>query len=311
MTQLLAFIAEIEVLLEKMQSQVYTHSACLALAGPVSGDRVTVTNYEQSDCSIHKNDLPARLFPEKRTYFLNDLEACSFGIVRMGLRGDLWEYMEPRNGTSSLQNQHYAVLAMGTGLGASLVFSKHIRQLDSGCSSVEFDVMPLELGHIFAPHELSQDDRDRLDFIAQRAYSSKYSPEVEDICSGRGLIACYEYEIRNEANRKTLRAREIAELVANGDDFAQRAMYAHYKYLFKAAQHMCILVPQCKGVFLAGDNQVINEGFVNKHLTDFEKEFFNHPKENWLKDVTIFRQVRGLNLNVQGALYYIGMHLRD
>lgn len=307
MTQLLNIFSEVHSLLGN--SSVWAEASCLALAGPISGDRISVTNYEFKDSSIHKNDLPQKLFPKGRTYFLNDLEACSFGVVRMGLSGVLWKYLAPNNGIKTLQNHHYAVLAMGTGLGASLIFAVNTRKGNN--SNLEFDVVPLELGHISLAHELEKDDRDRLDFVAAKIYGNKYSPEVEEICSGRGLVACYEYEIRDLPDRPNIRARDIADLVLKGDEYAQRAMHAHYRYLFKVAQHMCILVPQCKGVFLCGDNQVANESFVEKHLKEFEIEFFqNHPKKEWLENVNIYRQVKPLNLNLQGAFHYIDVHLK-
>ncbi len=40
------------------------------------------------------------------------------------------------------------------------------------------------------------------------------------------------------------------------DELAEKAMFAHYHYLMKAAQNVCVMMPSCKGLFLAGDNQV-------------------------------------------------------
>ena len=60
---------------------------------------------------------------------------------------------------------------------------------------------------------------------------------------------------------------------------------------------------QTKGIFWAGDNQVINNDFVQKFQDDIIGEFHSHPKANWLDEVPIYTQTKLFNINIQGALH--------
>jgi len=102
-----------------------------------------------------------------------------------------------------------AVLAMGTGLGTGLIV---------GAPGGTFNVIPLEAGHVHVAtpginspnfHE----ERDRIEFLSQKIYGGSYPIEFEDICSGRGLEYCYEFEIRNHPNavRKTASESKLNE----------------------------------------------------------------------------------------------------
>lgn len=94
-----------------------------------------------------------------------------------------------------------AVLAMGTGLGTGLIV---------GSAGGKFNVIPLEAGHVHIAtpgvnSEHFKEERERIEFLSQKIYGGAYPIEYEDICSGRGLEFCYEFEIRNDPNavRKT------------------------------------------------------------------------------------------------------------
>lgn len=48
----------------------------------------------------------------------------------------------------------------------------------------------------------------------------------------------------------------VVEKALSGDISSNQALYFHYKYLFRSAKQQCVGL-QTKGIFLAGDNQVI------------------------------------------------------
>jgi len=93
-------------------------------------------------------------------------------------------------------------MAMGTGLGTGLLFSstyKHTKFDDNP----KFEVIPLEAGHcsITYPAEKQpqyHSESKRLTNLSKSVYGSHHVAEFEDICSGRGLKACYAHETGEE-----------------------------------------------------------------------------------------------------------------
>lgn len=281
-------------------------SAALALAGPIQegGDTVEITNYI-GEKRLKKKQLPSHMF--STCYFLNDLESCCYGILHIGLAGKMSEYFvdgfEPYQKGDVKKSMkfnpiNHAILAMGTGLGTGVLLFK-----DS-----QFHVLALEAGHCKAtfPGRASPDrekDVARLEYLSKKIYNSQHSIEFEDICSGRGLQSCYEFEI-SKTELKPLTSREIGVQSIEGNRYAQEAMLAHYRYLMKAAQNITVMTV-CKSVFFVGDNQVNNEPFFNQHCKTLQEEFYAHVKSDWLKEITAFRQVESCNFNLQGAFYFL------
>jgi hypothetical protein len=68
-------------------------SSVLALAGPIKGDTVEITNYDEGARDLHVNELTDTLFPKGRTKFINDLEAACYGIISLGVENRLNDYM--------------------------------------------------------------------------------------------------------------------------------------------------------------------------------------------------------------------------
>jgi len=58
-----------------------------------------------------------------------------------------------------------------------------------------------------------------------------------------------------------------------------------------------------KGIFLAGDNQVVNNTLMERHLPELREEFLDHPKADWIQDLKLFTQHKRFNLNLHGALH--------
>lgn len=213
---------------------------------------------------------------------------------------------------------------MGTGLGTGMIVSLSNLSTKSHTAAdppLKFSVMPLEAGHCLVPHASAvyhTEDAKCLDQLSRDIYDAKHTLEFEDICSGRGLRACYLYElsqaglpIPNEGvTSEQIAAYALMEISEDTEErmteykrAASRAMTTHYTCLMKAAQNLCVMVPACKGLFLAGDNQVINQRFFLRHEEHFKNEFFNHPKRNWLEEKKVFRQTQVFNFNLVGAVW--------
>jgi len=295
--------------------------ACLAAAGPVmeAGRQVTITNYKEFFQVLNVNDLPKLLFPTSRTLLINDLEGTCEGIISLAQGQDIHEFFQPlwslsssNECTNQLQPINYVVLAMGTGLGCGLI------RYDS--SKGRHFVFPLETGHttlttLSTSNNNSKEEQSLLSYLSDRIYSGQFCIEWEDICSGRGLVHCYqwltyqrklEHDLSSSLDSETnLDAMEVARRAlssSNPDVLAIRAMYLHYSYLIRCAQQLCVGLV-AKGVFLAGDNQVFNDPFVSEHGKKLEQDFLMHSKQAWLQGIPVFRQIKKYNLNLLGCIY--------
>jgi hypothetical protein len=84
---------------------------------------------------------------------------------------------------------------------------------------------------------------------------------------------------------------------------ARVTLSGHIRFLMRVAKNLCVGL-QAKGMFLAGDNQVVNNPFFEKHLPELRAEFIDHPKPDWIDKVELFTQTEAFNINLHGALYY-------
>jgi len=286
-------------------------ASCIDIAGPISdqGGKAEITNYIGSSAErlITREDLPESIFPRATTLFINDLEACCFGILALAKVGTLNKYFAPLWGGGessekiSLSPSHYSVLAAGTGLGAGLLVKLPGR---------DFQVLPLEGGHGIIPPSGKatpsyETEKQLFEFLSQKLYDGKYGPEYEDIVSGRGVGYVFEWLTRDSVDPKlkSLTTEEIAN-AANTKSIPQAvdALFLHYKYLIRCAQNISVTM-NGKGVFLAGDNQVYNFPFVKANSHVFQEEFLHHPKRSWLEHTPVFVQTEFYNFNLHGTVY--------
>jgi len=167
-------------------------------------------------------------------------------------------------------------------------------------------VLPLENGHTtlssLGPSDPQyEEEKSLLDFISKKVYEGKHNIEWEDICSGRGIKYCYEWAVGHSTQPLTPAEIVRQALADPPEPKAAKALFLHYKYLFRTAQQQSIGL-QAKGVFLCGDNQVSNDPFVSSHALEYKEEFLCSTKSSWLTDVPIYRQIKLYNLNLLGCL---------
>eukprot|EP01100_Stratorugosa_tubuloviscum_P013329 TRINITY_DN661_c1_g2_i1.p1 TRINITY_DN661_c1_g2~~TRINITY_DN661_c1_g2_i1.p1 ORF type:complete len:406 (-),score=193.26 TRINITY_DN661_c1_g2_i1:57-1220(-) len=289
-------------------------ASCIAVAGRLldNNTRVSITNYDLLESGngrdLSLNELPKELFPIGKSFFLNDLESACYGVIALSATNKIQSYFNPlwnNESNSSLTADNYLVLAMGTGLGVAL--------LNKPRGSSKFNVLPMEFGHIQLS-SLSQlnprnaEEQRMITFISNKLYNGKHNIEIEDICSGRGLGYVYEWLVSENAELTNLPITEVVKNANLKDDsneakFASKAFSIHYEWLFRCAQTLSVGL-QAKGFFLAGDNQVTNSNFVQINSQYFYEIFLDHPKKDWINNVTCFQQTKQLNINIIGALYF-------
>ena len=144
-------------------------AACFALAGPVSGRRVKLTNLPWE---VDADALAAR-FAISRISLINDFEAVGHGIAAL-LPGDL---LTLQSGVPQEQGVR-VVVGAGTGLGVAW-----LSWMDE-----DYAVHPSEGGHMdFAPADATQ--YALLQYLQQRHGHVSY----ERIVSGPGLVAIFEF----------------------------------------------------------------------------------------------------------------------
>jgi len=144
-------------------------AACFALAGPVSGRRVKLTNLPWE---VDADALAAR-FAIPRISLINDFEAVGHGIAAL-LPGDL---LALQTGAPQAQGVR-VVVGAGTGLGVAWLT----------WMNESYAVHPSEGGHMdFAPADATQ--YALLQYLQQRYGHVSY----ERIVSGPGLVAIFEF----------------------------------------------------------------------------------------------------------------------
>lgn len=176
-------------------------SACFALAGPVSGRRVKLTNLPWE---VDADALPAR-FGIGRVSLINDFEAVGLGIAALQ-PADL---VTLQAGEPQGQGVRVAVGA-GTGLGVAWLSWQ-----DGG-----YAVHSSEGGHMdFAPADATQ--YELLRYLQQRHGHVSY----ERIVSGPGLVAIFEF-LRDSG--RTIPSAPLVAAMQEGDVAAAIAQFASH-----------------------------------------------------------------------------------
>jgi glucokinase len=166
----------------------------LAVAGPVSKQRVTLTNLAWS---LDPEGLKKR-FDVPHVFLINDLEAIVLGIP----------YLKPHeigivHNRPAVERATVAVIAPGTGLGESFLT----------WSGDRYTAHPSEGGHCdFAPVDAVQIDL--LQFLMKQYDHVSY----ERICSGAGLVNIYRF-LKESAGLKE--PAWVADQLAAGGDLAR------------------------------------------------------------------------------------------
>ena len=213
-------------------------SACFALAGPVSGRHVKLTNLPWAVDA----DAIAERFGIAQVQLINDFEAVGYGVpvLRPG------ELLTLQAGEPNPQGVRVAVGA-GTGLGVAWLSWQ-----DGG-----YEVHPSEGGHMdFAPSDAAQ--YELLCYLQQRHGHVSY----ERIVSGPGLVSIFEFLRDSGRVNPSLQlvaamqagdvAAAIAQFARNGDTAACMALDLFISIYGAFVGNLALLALPRGGVFIAG-----------------------------------------------------------
>jgi len=212
------------------KTSVQPRSAIIAVAGPVKGDEIPLTN---AGWVIKPQDMLSALSLED-VIIINDFEAQALAVASLGEEGR--EQIGPG---SVLESASCAVLGPGTGLGvAGLLHARHT-----------WFPVPGEGGHVDVGPRSERDYRiwPFLDPIEGRI-------SAEQLLCGRGIMNIYQAVCAADAIEAPLTdpAAVTTHAMAGSDDAAAEAISLFSTYLGRVAGDMAMIFMARGGVFLAG-----------------------------------------------------------
>ncbi|KYQ92579.1 hypothetical protein DLAC_06569 [Tieghemostelium lacteum] len=300
-TNVSTLVATLSIIFDGMKQKGFPDPTYVVidLAGPhISTNNYKVTNYEINDSLLDVTKLPWR---RDIISVLNDLESGAYGIVPFILADKVDDLFCPLSGEKKqLDKGVFAVLAAGTGLGVGLISYNKNR----------YEVIPSEFGHISiatvdAATELPLFEKLKPKTLESDPNRNNLNLEYEDIVSGRGIK--WLYEVLKKPEEPVLQSHEVAtkaiQNLGNQDCGCVKALFNHYKYLFRAAKEVGVGVFS-SGVYLMGDNIVKNSAIIEKFRNELVAEYQNHYKKDWLLKMPIYTQKVEINLNLIGCIYY-------
>ena len=212
------------------KTSVRPRSALLAVAGPVDGDEIALTNHGWVVRPLAMLEWPGL----DEVVVLNDFEAQALGVVALGP-----EHMEAIGGGRPEEEASRVVLGPGTGLGvAGLV---HARGM--------WIPVPGEGGHVdIGPRS----PRDLVVFPHIERIEGRVS--AEQMLCGRGLVNLYRAVAAADGvpPRLSSPAEITAAALSGGDAVAAEALGMFVTCLGRLAGDMALVFMSRGGVFLTG-----------------------------------------------------------
>lgn len=251
-------------------------SLILALAGPINGEEVKLTN---CDWVVKPEAMMAR-FGFSDVLLLNDFEAQALAAATLPAH-----YREPIGPMSEAPLASRVVLGPGTGLGvAGLLYAQN-----------KWFPVPGEGGHVDMGPRTARDHQ-IWPFLTpvKDEDAARGRISAEELISGRGLTNIYQALCRAEGNR-TPRYQDTKDPAAaisiaglgDKDPVAAEALSLFATYLGRLAGDMAMIFMAKGGVFLAG-------GISPKILPALKKPEFRAafedkaPHQRVLKDISTF-----------------------
>jgi len=241
-------------------------AACVAIAGPMLGDVVDVTNLGwQVDATK-----VGRIVGVKKAKLLNDLEALGYCLDDLPAPSQKPIFAGKRIVQPELTR---LVVGLGTGFNTAVVHRDPRGVLSVNAS---------ETGHMGMPVR-SQDD---LSLFRFAGHSGGYC-SIEDILSGRGLEAVYAWISTQSGTEDRKTSAEItATLSVGNNDLENRTMQVYTAILGNVLSDLTLAYLPLGGIFLAGG--------VARHLTPFFQHFDLHSaytdkgrKSDWMRDFSL------------------------
>lgn len=206
------------------------NEACLAVAGPVDGDTVRLTNH---GWEFSRLALADELGIE-RLRVINDFEAIALALPRLGDAA-----LQQIGGGTARSGRPFALLGPGTGLGVAQLVP----------TSDGFQAVPTEGGHA----SIGPADESELAIIAALLDAGERISR-ETLLSGPGLERIHRILCRLRAETgNALSAAQIQERAVAGEDPTCREALEHFcAFLGTAAADQALCCGAQGGVYIAG-----------------------------------------------------------
>ena len=264
------------------QQQDIRH-ACIAIACPITGDWVEMTNH---DWAFSTREMQANL-GLKQLEIINDFTAVSMAVPMLQPE-DLLQF----GGKSPVPAKPIAVYGAGTGLGVSHLVNVNQRWIS----------LPGEGGHVdFAANSVEEDRilavlRDELGHVS-----------AERILSGNGLVNLYRAIVKSDERvPENLQPKDVTErALANSCIDCHRALSLFCIIMGRFGGNLALNLGTFGGVFIAG-------GIVPRFLDFFAASGFRTAFEDkgrfktYLQDIPVY-----LITHDQPGLLGAGAHLRQ
>jgi len=203
-------------------------TACLAIAGPIDGDRVRLTNHSW-DFSIARTRSELGL---RALLVVNDFEAIGFGLARLRPA-----QLQQIGGAASAAGAK-VVLGPGTGFGAAVVIER----------GGALHVLPTEAGHI----SLAPCNERELE-LCRWLLRENLQITCEQLLSGPGLRLLHRALADIGAHRfDTPPAAAIVQCALAGDPFCAQVLQQFCELLGTAARDQALSSLARGGVYIAG-----------------------------------------------------------
>jgi len=265
--------------IESLNGEKYT-GACLAVAGPIAGDNVCLTNlnWNFSSTQVRKNlDLTC-------LEIINDFAAYAYAAPLVKN-----ENLRTLNEGKAVKNSPIAVMGPGTGFGVASVVT------DAGRASV----VPAEGGHMTIAAKSPQS-------AVIEVLSKDFSHVcVETILSGPGLRNLYKaLNLVEGTSLAQLRAYQITEqALSDADSLAFRTLKLFCLWLGQVSGDLALSLGARGGVYLGGGILLRITEFLKE--SDFIEGFIDKGKiQSYLEDIPIQLITEGNSALLGAAAWY-------
>ncbi|WP_241647460.1 glucokinase [Rosenbergiella metrosideri] len=265
------------------QQHIDVVDACIAIACPVKGDWIAMTNHRWAfSIQAMKENLQFEHFE-----VINDFTAVSMAIPMLG-ENDVLKF----GGDEPVADKPIAIYGAGTGLGVS-----HLVHVDK-----RWVPLPGEGGHVdFAPNSEEEDQ------ILEVLREEMGHVSAERVLSGAGLVNLYRGIVKAD-NREPaeLKPREVSERALEDSCIdCRRALSLFCVIMGRFGGNLALTLGTFGGVYIAG-------GIVPRFLEFFKASGFRAAFEDkgrfrdYVKDIPVY-----MITHEQPGLLGAGAHMRQ
>jgi len=281
--------------------KIHVSKACLSPAGPLDNGR--------SFCKLTNNPLAVDvkvILSETllgSLALINDFEAIGFGLPFLDEKdkSHLIELSHPEKRVpKAVPKAVKGIVGAGTGLGKSILFFDNVKGM--------YVPSPSEGGHEDLP-VVDSFEYELMQFVKDRR-GGEAPCDYEDLLSGRGIIAIYDYIIEmemfdyNSVTDMICKAKdeEKAALIsknAKEDDACMKTFEIFTRFYARALRNMALNLMARGGMYIAGGIAAKNLSFFQDEV--FMKEFeINYAQHKVLKEIPVF-VITNYNVSLYGA----------